>query len=114
MYYDGANWQWEKGDEMNLRFIERDGKKILQQEVLEEYGSHWEDVPCVEEKKEQRKLWEVINDASPMSGHQGVSKHQSKAAISAVIECYSQWSKINSGPTLKPFPEYLKEKLGNE
>lgn len=97
---------------MNLRFIERDGKKILQQEVLEEYGSHWEDVPCVEEKKEQRKLWEVINDASPMSGHQGVSKHQSKAAISAVIECYKDWQvDFSCDKAVLTFPEYLKEKM---
>lgn len=104
MYYDGANWQW--GDEMNLRFIERDGKKILQQAI--DYGRSWEDVPCVVEKKEQRKLWEIIKDVPADWLYSGTYKDEAKAAIDAVIECYKEWeSKCHPGA----FPEYLKEKM---
>lgn len=50
---------------MNLRFIERDGKKILQQLVAivdsgPGYGSshtEWQDVPLVEELKRPRDFW---------------------------------------------------------
>jgi hypothetical protein len=42
---------------MNLRFIERDGKKILQQSVYrDDCIEQWKDVPCVEDKQ---------NDAIP-------------------------------------------------
>lgn len=42
---------------MNLRFIERDGKKILQQMLFQE----WIDVPLVEEPKKAREFWLVQN-----------------------------------------------------
>ena len=42
---------------MELRFIERDGKKVLQQKIHDTYGSQfdkWEDVPFIQEEKTER------------------------------------------------------------
>jgi hypothetical protein len=40
---------------MSLRFIERDGKKILQEEVRNVEGFTWRDVPLVELKPDEPK-----------------------------------------------------------
>lgn len=69
-----------------------------------------------EEKKEQRKLWEVIRDVPASWLGEETYKDESKAAIDAVTQCYEEWvkdfvHKCNGKDNARSFPEYLKEKL---
>lgn len=94
---------------MNLRFVERDGKKILQE--LHGYET-WVDVPCVEEKKEQRKMWQVINTMAQLSSAHPTGEvywHQlASATIDAVIECYEDYM---SSPRKIDFKNWLTQRL---
>lgn len=65
---------------MNLRFIERDGKKILQQQIMlsdlgPTHGSittYWQDVPLVKEPKKAREWW--IEPSSDYAGNGAVCR----------------------------------------
>ena len=118
MYYDGANWQWDKGDEMRLgdpgsvMFIEKNGEMILQQLYEYQGVKEWVDVPCVKENK-PRKLWEIIKCSHLEHFHTSPEmckgwREIAEDSIDAVIECYEEWNKKLS---VRPFPEYLKEKM---
>jgi hypothetical protein len=108
MYYDGANWQWE--DEMGKKLIDKEfAKQILSDlDRIRETLCEIRGTDKVE-KKEQRKLWEILGENAGKG-----SKGEAKAAIAAVIECYEEWldyrHKQGALP-IKPFPEYLKEKM---
>lgn len=62
------------------------------------------------EKKEPRKLADVISENRCL-----MPSRLAEATIDAVIECYEEWKTIGAvGRNGRLFPEYLKEKLGNE
>lgn len=78
---------------MNLRFIIRDGKKILQQqveiEVINTYLENdirrvakigvqkkWEDVPLVEESSEQQEFIRTPNDSKSMRECETGGEHE--------------------------------------
>lgn len=71
------------------------------------------------EKKEERKLWEIMKLKHFFNDPQMLDKNifyanVSCSAIDAVIECYEEWvNKVRTGTftIYKPFPEYLREKM---
>lgn len=116
MYYDGANWQWEKGDEMG-KLVDADFAKQLLSD-LDRIKEILVDIKGPEQgdvKKPERKLWEIIKLKHFFNDPQMLDKNifyanVSCSAIAAVIECYENWKKFPSTMSL-PFPEYLKENL---
>jgi len=84
---------------VNLRFVERDGKKILQeaipvQGIANTY--HWHDVPLVPNVEEPKKLTGAIKEATDPRG-MGQATHSeyleiiAKTCIDLVCEEIDRW-----------------------
>ncbi len=137
MYYDGANWKWDKGDKMiDANFAKQiisdldRIKETLQEiqgsgKVEKKEPCHPENHPLSNvdfktrcdkcgnyyEKKEQRKLADILSEHIHGLTSWSISDI-CPIAIDAVIECYVEWEKVPFNyPKSISFPEYLKEKM---
>jgi len=110
MYYDGANWIQE--DEMGKLIDKEFAKQILSdldriKETLQEIQGSGK-----VEKKEPRKMAEILKQANVGLLGDYYWDRLSKAAIDAVTQCYNLYiSDYTNQRSRKSFPEYLKEKM---
>lgn len=78
----------------DLRFVEKDGKKILQQKFTLP-GPHlpdpslnhpeWRDVPC-EDKTQQKEWVKICSWVSDCKCHEGIKEHEREKVCDEIVE----------------------------
>ena len=103
-----------------LRFIERDGKKVLQQWVGEMRGSSkvWLDVPCAKEEPNKQSLDDALRDtyvkwsafAAVYPGAwiwEYVAAEAKRACVDAILNLYRPWTP-HSGDVMANVREIIR------